>query len=476
MYFFSNKNLSPKSSEQCLLLIDAFRSELNPDVVAKFEGIYRRRAAPDKKSKRKKAHNNWMSGIGGPIIVGLITVLLGAFVGFIGLKLLGSRDMTKVTEPTLPSGNEDQSNPQSKVQDPAKEKQPVTPAGPKDPTASKSTESLPVMKPDVPVSPTKTEAPLVPVSPQGGAKVINPSTDKLKELEEKRKKEIQTLVGFYKNLRPETSQKVVEGHILNLSKISDDYLNLATTEMERAGMIEIHADWTKLEQNHKFFTMNPKNFLVRIKDENNDDKNDDNSVSDRLHKANKLCGELKTQEARDALKTVTEKSLLDFLPDKLALDGILLVDSKPVQRNTVTWKKDGMPSAIPLTNDPDQPNECSDDKNNFKWFYANKEVGASTLQPSQISKDAFHYTQVRKQLESKGFLPKVVSQLKAVIDTPKNGGAPYDRFKPFEDREKNLKNKPRVYDRINIVVKALAKGDLLELFPKDKKTPMATSP
>jgi hypothetical protein len=219
--------------------------------------------------------------------------------------------------------------------------------------------------------------------------------------------------------------------------------------------------------------MNPRKFEVRKKDEK---KDDDKFVSERLQKANALFGELKTQEARDALKTVTIKSLLDFLPGKLTLDEILLIDTKPVQRNTVTWKKEGMPSAIPLTNDPDQPNECSDDKKNFKWFHANKEVGASTLQPSQISEDAFNYTQVRKQLETKGFIPEVVSQLKAVIDTPKNRAAPYERFKPFEDREKNPDNKPHVYDRVKIVVDALNNPALSNLFPKGEKMPMATSP
>jgi hypothetical protein len=495
VYFFDSETLSPQSSKQRRSLLKSCLSELNPDVLAKIKRP-EKQSTSEKRSKRKKTHSNWMSGIGGPIIVGLITVILGAFGAFAVSRMIGSRDSTPVTDSTSSGGKEDQSTQQPKLQESAKVTQSATPAGPKDPSASKSTESLPVEKPIVTVSPTKTEPSLGPVLPQGGgAKANNAFADKLKQCEEKWKTAIDKFLVIYKFLKKELegemnraiknlvnvytdpklviSTEVVARLTNRLSCTCEIYQKIASDNQSKMAR-DILADWKKMKENYNFLAMNPRNYLLIKKSKNSED----NFVPDRLLKANALCGELKTQGAKDALREAVKKSLIDFLPDKLALDAKIEVIPMeggaqiPVFRNTVTWKQKGDSLARQLTNDPAEPNECSSG-DEIQWIYNRKSV---TVKPLRTSQDAYNYTQARKELVDKGFNLQGISGLsKLVLADNRNEQAKnwnnFDWFKATTGIPK-----PSIYNRVKIVVDALNNPALSHLFPKGEKTPMATSP
>jgi hypothetical protein len=413
-----------------------------------------------------------MSGIGGPLLVGL-TVFLGAFGAFTVSRMMGSRDTTPVTDYTSSGGNEDQSNPQPKVQNPAKDKQSMTSAGPKDHTVSKSTESGTVEKPIVTVSPTKTEPSLGPVSPQGGgAKANNASVDKRKELEENMKPAIEKLVDIYTHLKSGTLADVVVEPTNELSnKICEMYLEMLTEDRAEIAK-NILADWTKLKENYDFLAINPRNYLL-IK---NAKKSEDYFVPDRLLKANALCGELKTQEAKNALREAVNKSLIDFLPDKLALDAkikVTPINSRAqitVSRKTVTWKK-GESLTSQLTSDPAETNECSGG-DAIKWIY-NKQTTV-TVEPLRSSENAFKYTQLRNNL--KIINHDGVSALRKLVleDIQPNKIKEWNELPRFEASPGAPAS--NLYNRVKIVVDALNNPALSNLFPKGEKTPMATSP
>jgi hypothetical protein len=124
VYFFDSETLSPQSSKQRRSLFKTCLSELNPDVLAKIKRR-EKQSTSEKRSKRKKAYSYWMSGIGGPLLVGL-TIFLGAFGTFTVSRMMGSRDTTPVTDSASSSGKEAQSTQRPKGQDTAEVKQPLT--------------------------------------------------------------------------------------------------------------------------------------------------------------------------------------------------------------------------------------------------------------------------------------------------------------------------------------------------------------
>lgn len=439
VYFFDSETLSPQSSKQRRSLLKSCLSELNPDVLAKIKRR-EKQSTSEKRSKRKKAYSYWMSGIGGPLLVGL-TIFLGAFGTFTVSRMMGSRDTTPVTDSTLSGRKEDQSTQQPKLQDSTKVTQSVTPAGPKDPSASKSTKSLPVVKPDVPVSPTNTEAPLVPVSPQGGiAKANNSSVDKFKVFDEKWKTGLKKTVDLCNELKEKTKDVLDD-----LTKLKDNYSFLEMSPTDYT--------WTKNMQDSKNFFM-----------------------PDRLQKANKLCGELKTQEAKNALREAVNKSLIDFLPDKLALDASLKIKFMPntipttVLRSTVTWKKLGDSINNVLTKDPEKPNECSGD-DAIQWIHKQRVV---TVEPLRASQDAYNYTQARNNL--KIINHDGVSALRKLVleDIRPNKITEWNHLPKFDASPGAPAS--NLYNRVKIVVDALNNPALPNLFPKGEKTPMATAP
>lgn len=492
MYYFSNKILRPESSEQCLSLIAACKSELNPEVVAKIEVLYRRTASA-KSSKRKKTARRRMSNIRGLVLGGLLLLglpLLGAIGGYVALNGFLRIEKTTGNESTSPSLNEGKPNPPPKALHTTKGIQPV--AQKTNLLANKEMEFViktlgatnrwQFVMAIVPLSPlsaelTNTLNPPMALPLTGVSKIGDSSADKLKECKAEKDELIKALVNLYDKITPETQYKEDVGeHITKLSKIHDDYLKLATTEAERGEMKNILADWKKMDQNLEFLAINPLDFAPNK-------KGTDYSVSGHLQKADKLCGELRTKEARQALKTATEKSLLGYLPGKLKLDSKLFVDSGLVNRDTVSWKNKEMKIPEKLTDDPTlkgdpsgKPNECWDNKNQFVWLHNGKIIDSDNIQPTETSKIAFKYTQAREQLETKGFLKDEVSMLETIIKPSKPGDPPYIPFNVLDEREKS-NNKPGVYDRIKIVVEAFKDPKKFpNLFPKDEKTPMAPAP